>query len=115
MSKSQLSEEVGYDVPSLDEVLDLDVSAWWMMELKSPEVLDPLIRELKSRPVLPRITVISFWHGAVARLPGDLPIQIGYSLSHCPTPDFVSCSAAEFAGTRADPALLVANHEFLCH
>lgn len=84
LTRPQLSELVGYHVPTLEEAIQtLPEDVFWVLEVKAQPVVDALkAREslLKERNVL----VISFWHDTIQGLAEETSLPLGVLIRHAP-------------------------------
>ncbi len=116
VTRVELEQAVGYAVPTLVEAIDAWPDLWWLVELKAMAALQPTLELLKRRQDSQRLTLISFWHDALAHACRVGGISVGVSLWHRP----VRLSAVTAAGlARFGPAgsgtltSLVWNFEFM--
>jgi glycerophosphoryl diester phosphodiesterase len=69
LSRAELSRDVGYSVPLLQEALEQHPDTFWNLEIKDYrhiKVLGPAIESLGARH---RLLITSFWHPAIAHCP----------------------------------------------
>lgn len=86
MTRSELADVLGHEVPTLDEALDL----WhglWNIEMKTPEAAEvalPLLDEyVSSREIL----ITSFWHDVVRRIAAGGRHRCGILVASHPSAD----------------------------
>ena len=84
LSQAELSRRVGHPVPTLAEALAAWPEAFWDVELKTADVAEPAVRELRARK-LERLVVTSFLHDLVDRLAAETALPCGYLLAHRPS------------------------------
>ncbi len=86
LTHRELSQVVGYSVPSLAEALTLTPtqSNWlWNIELKVPEAW-PSTRAALQRYPAQTFLVTSFWHPILPTIVSEQTYRVGYLMAHCP-------------------------------
>lgn len=84
VSRAELSEVVGYPVPTLDEALERFDSVLWNIEIKTPLAVDAsksIIREFSSSR---HLLVTSFWHDIVEYFGQSAEVECGILVAHHP-------------------------------
>jgi glycerophosphoryl diester phosphodiesterase len=108
-TRAELSAAVGYQVPLLTDAIDAWSDILWVLELKTPEVLDAAADVIRRFLPARRMLAISFWHNAIVELCGRVDVDGGFTCSHRPL------DAAELLVGRAANSrirTLVWNYEF---
>ncbi len=86
LTHRELSQIVGYAVPSLAEALTLTPpqSSWlWNIELKVPEAWPRTRAALQPYPAQ-TFLVTSFWHPILHTIASEQTYRVGYLMAHCP-------------------------------
>lgn len=111
VSRSELSALAGCAVPTLTEALEQWDQLLWVLELKTPNVLDAAVQALQRFQATRRCLVISFWHTVIRRVREQLDVECGLSVRHRP----LSFPASGLAGGPAELSLrtVVWDYEFL--
>lgn len=82
-TREELSRAAGFDVPTLDEALELWGGGLWNIEIKTPAALEAARDSLACFSGSREILVTSFWHDVVGRL--DVPgVARGLLMAHRP-------------------------------
>jgi glycerophosphoryl diester phosphodiesterase len=91
IAQSELSDLVGYAIPTLEDALHLHESNnfLWNLEIKAPDALDPTIEILRRYCDSRRILVTSFWHPLVLEISQRVEVECGVLIAHRPL-DFQS-------------------------
>lgn len=84
LTRTELEEIVGFEVPGLAEVLARWPDVFWNLEIKSGAALDPAISLLKRHSHLERILVSSFRHDLVLHCAKRLDVACGLIMAHAP-------------------------------
>ena len=84
LTRSELGQICGYEVPSLPEVLAEWPDIMWNLEIKSRSVVKPLAQLLREKGNLNKCLVSSFVHSAVLELTLQLDVQGGLLVAHDP-------------------------------
>jgi glycerophosphoryl diester phosphodiesterase len=89
--QSELSDLVGYAVPTLEDALHLHESNnfLWNLELKIPDALEPTIEILRQYRASRRILITSFWHPLILEISQRIEVECGLLIAHRPL-DFQS-------------------------
>jgi glycerophosphoryl diester phosphodiesterase len=84
LSRAQLSERVGYAVPTLEEALEEFDDVTWDLEIKTVAAAAPVLSILSRRPSVERLLVTSFWHPVLERFARELGVDCGLVIAHRP-------------------------------
>ena len=108
---AELSQAIGYPVPTLPEALDAFPQIQWILELKTPTVLDPTLSVVGPLVGTHQLMLISFWHTVIVEAAESTNIDLGFTLGNS------SLGVLEAAGAARDrhPCIntIVWNYEFL--
>jgi glycerophosphoryl diester phosphodiesterase len=111
LTRAELSQVIGYPVPTLAEALDAFPQVHWILELKTPEALESALPIIRPRVDSHHLMLISFWHTAIVEAASSIDIDLGFSLGNS------SLGVLEAAGVARDrhPSIntLIWNYEFL--
>lgn len=83
-TQRELSESVGFSVPTLEEALDAFPDFLWIVELKAEQSVERTVTVLREYREKRRLLVISFAHDVVEAIVERLPIDGGLSIYHRP-------------------------------
>jgi glycerophosphoryl diester phosphodiesterase len=92
MTHTELSDRVGYSIPTLEEALQLPLQPkqlLWNLEVKTPDALALIIEILHRYRTSRRILVTSFWHPLVLEIGRRVEVDCGLLIAHRPL-DFQS-------------------------
>jgi glycerophosphoryl diester phosphodiesterase len=84
LTRTQLCEQVGYEVPALNAALSRFDRIWWMLEIKTPHAWPATAERIRSYLGQRRLMVTSFWHDLVARAASELTLDYGLIVAHRP-------------------------------
>jgi glycerophosphoryl diester phosphodiesterase len=84
LSREELSELVGFQVPLLADALDAVSGVVWDIEIKDAAASRPAEKVLRDFLSTRELFVSSFIHAAVGQLVGKLGIRGGLLVAHCP-------------------------------
>ncbi len=84
MSRQELSELVGYSVPTLDLALERWKDVIWNIEIKTPMAVDATLSVLNRYYRSRRCLVTSFRHDVVDQVSRRIDVQCGILVAHCP-------------------------------
>ncbi|MCA1685389.1 MAG: glycerophosphodiester phosphodiesterase, partial [Planctomycetia bacterium] len=84
LSRSELSDLVGYDVPTLETALRRHATVTWNLEIKVPAAVDATLAAVKRFSTSTRFLITSFWHPVVDRVSRAVPDACGLLIAHCP-------------------------------
>lgn len=84
LTQLELSRLVGYEVPTLDVVLQRWPEVTWMAEIKVPAAIDVSMEILRHYAPLRRLIVTSFWHTVVNKVREIPGIETGVLVAHRP-------------------------------
>lgn len=84
LERGDLDRQVGFPVPGLEEALDVWHDQFWILEIKTPGVLEALIATLRHYRKKHRFLIVSFWHGLIDEIRGRIDVDCGLSLRHRP-------------------------------
>ena len=84
LSRSELSDLVGYDVPTLDASIERHREILWNLEIKTLDALDATVAAVRRFAPTTRFLVTSFWHPVVAQVVEVLRVDCGFLIAHCP-------------------------------
>jgi len=77
LTQRQLSQAVGHHVPTLDEALARFAEPLWVLEIKTPQVVEAAVAVIERYARTRRLLVISFWHPAIDLLARRLDVDLG--------------------------------------
>lgn len=90
LSRQELSSQVGYDVPTLEQALRLSEKAprnfLWNFEIKNPDAAGPAVSAIKVSAHRTNILITSFWHGLIDEISLNNDLTCGLLVAHCPLP-----------------------------
>jgi glycerophosphoryl diester phosphodiesterase len=111
LTRAELSQVLGYPVPTLEETLDAFPQIEWILELKTPEVLEAVLAILEPRVTTHHLMLISFWHTIIVEAAESIEIDLGFSVGNS------SLGMLEAVGVARDkhPRIntIIWNYEFL--
>jgi glycerophosphoryl diester phosphodiesterase len=84
LTRRELEQAVGHEVPTLDEALEQFTGILWDIEIKTTSALSPVIRVLEKHQAGHRIIVTSFRHDLVALCAASLKVNCGLLIAHRP-------------------------------
>jgi glycerophosphoryl diester phosphodiesterase len=84
LTRRQLEEIAGYEIPTLDEILTRWPEIFWNLEVKIPAAVDPTISLLKRHARLDNILLTSFRHDVVLQCAQRLDAACGLIVAHAP-------------------------------
>jgi glycerophosphoryl diester phosphodiesterase len=84
LTRKELEETVGYQVPALAEVLTRWPDVFWNLEIKCVAAVDATTNLLKRHPRRDSVLVTSFRHDIVARCAQELDVACGPIAAHAP-------------------------------
>jgi glycerophosphoryl diester phosphodiesterase len=84
LTQAELSDVVGYFVPTLDMALSIPGDILWNLEIKNPSVLEPLVSTLSAFCHSKRFLITSFWHPVVEQVSQRLDMDCGVLVDHRP-------------------------------
>lgn len=84
LTRRELEQAVGHEVPTLDEALEQFSGILWDIEIKTTSALSPVIRVLEKHQAGHRIIVTSFRHDLVALCAASLKVNCGLLIAHRP-------------------------------
>jgi glycerophosphoryl diester phosphodiesterase len=88
LTQSELSDRVGYHVPTLEDALQLSpngaLSFLWNLEIKTPDALDAIVEILTRYGATTKILVTSFWHPLILELSQRVSVECGLLVAHRP-------------------------------
>lgn len=82
--RDELSSQVGFPVPTLDEALARWDHLLWVLEIKTPRVVEAVVAALRRYGGTRRCLVISFWHPIIRQVRTELDVDCGLSVRHRP-------------------------------
>ena len=82
LTRGELSQVIGYPVPTLAEALDTFPQIHWILELKTPEVLESALAIIGARVETHNLMLISFWHTIIVEAAECTEIDLGLSLGN---------------------------------
>jgi glycerophosphoryl diester phosphodiesterase len=84
LSAEHIRQLVGYHVPTLAEAVASWPELLWVLELKTPAAVEPLV-DFVGRMTRPEnFLVISFWHQAIREVALRSTVPCGLLVAHCP-------------------------------
>jgi glycerophosphoryl diester phosphodiesterase len=98
LSREELSDVVGYQVPLLAHAVDIIKDVVWDIEIKNMAAVIPTAKALRDFVGIREIFVSSFIHAAVRKLVGSLRIRGALLVAHCP-------DGAPFLPAHLDPGI----------
>ncbi|MBV9124579.1 MAG: glycerophosphodiester phosphodiesterase [Planctomycetes bacterium] len=81
---AELSAQMDYRVPTLEEALESWGDILWNLEIKTPQAVPGTMAVLKHYQHTRRILVTSFWHPVIEEMSSQLAVDYGLLLAHCP-------------------------------
>lgn len=84
LTRSEIQQDVGHAVPTLDEALEQFQGILWNVELKTATALPSVIRVLEKHQANHRLVVTSFRHDVVAICASSLKVNCGLLVAHRP-------------------------------
>ena len=84
LTRKELEQAVGHEIPTLDEALAYFPSTLWNVEIKTSQALSTVIKVLEKHQVGHRIIVTSFLHDVVAVCASSLELNCGLLLANRP-------------------------------
>lgn len=84
LSRRELENIAGYEIPTLDEILSRWPEVFWNLEIKCTAAVPVTIELLRRHPGLETILITSFRHDVVARCAERLEIAGGLLLANVP-------------------------------
>jgi len=84
LTRRQLEEIAGYEIPTLDEILTRWPEVFWNLEVKSPAAIGPTIDAVKRHARVDDILVTSFRHDVVLQCAQRLEAACGLIVAHAP-------------------------------
>jgi glycerophosphoryl diester phosphodiesterase len=84
LTQGELSDAVGYLVPTLDMALTIPGDILWNVEIKNPLVLEPLVSTLRAFCHSKRFLITSFWHPVIKKVSQRLAVDCGVLVDHRP-------------------------------
>jgi glycerophosphoryl diester phosphodiesterase len=84
LTRRQLEEIVGYEIPTLDEILTRWPEVFWNLEVKSPAAVDPTIDAVTRHAQIDNILLTSFRHDVVQQCAQRLDAACGLIVAHTP-------------------------------
>jgi glycerophosphoryl diester phosphodiesterase len=85
LTRRELQEAVGYEIPTLPEVLDRWPDVFWNLEVKCPAAVPATIDQMTKFPRPENILVTSFRHDIVRECAERLTVACGLIVAHAPT------------------------------
>ncbi|SEO80599.1 glycerophosphodiester phosphodiesterase [Nitrosovibrio sp. Nv6] len=84
LTRSEIEQTAGYEVPTLDEALEQFPGILWNVEVKTMKALPAVMNVLEKHQAGHRIVVTSFRHDLVAICASSLKINCGILVAHRP-------------------------------
>jgi glycerophosphoryl diester phosphodiesterase len=117
ITQAELSDLVGYAVPTVEDALQLHESNTflWNLEIKAPDALEPTIEILRQYRTSRRLLVTSFWHSLILAISQRIEVECGLLVAHHPLdfqsrpswiPDHPSITTIVYEYGRLDAALV---------
>src|SRR5687767_7161395 len=75
LTQRQLSQLLGHHVPTLDEALARFPEPLWVLEIKTPQVVEAAVAVIERYARTRRLLVISFWHPVIEALGRRLDVD----------------------------------------
>ena len=111
LSLTQLRAAAGFQVPTLDEALNLHPDIRWLIELKSPDVAAPITELFRKTHPGPRVMLISFWHHLAHDVSAATDVGYGITMGHSPRQESLTSMLEHLSAADADAVIW--NFEFL--
>jgi len=111
LTRAELTQVIGYSVPTLVEALEAFPQIHWLLELKTSEVLAPTVSILEQFVGSHHLMLISFLHTVILEAAKQIEIDLGFSLGNS-TIGFLDAAAVARARHPRIRAI-VWNYEFL--
>ena len=89
LTRSELSQVVGFEVPTLDEALAAFADLFWNLEIKAPAALTAALAIMRPYARRTKFLLSSFWHPVVVEALAASPYDCGLLVAHRPC-DFAS-------------------------
>jgi glycerophosphoryl diester phosphodiesterase len=88
LSRDELSDLVGYPVPTLDAILEEFPEVIWNIEIKTPSVVEAVLPLIERYAPSRRLMITSFWHNIVEEIIRSLSVDGGILVAHRPLNGF---------------------------
>jgi glycerophosphoryl diester phosphodiesterase len=88
LTLGELSELVGYSVPTLDRALERLDDVLWNIEVKTPSAVDVTLSLVNQYYRSRRLMITSFWHNIVEQFSHFPGVECGLLIAHHPLSDF---------------------------
>lgn len=111
LTREQLSQQVGFEVPTIAAALELSDRILWNLEIKTPTAIEATIAHLEPFLRSHRVLITSFWHCLMQTMSQRLDVDFGLLISHHPI-QFPLPAAADDVGVPRLKALAW-NYEWL--
>jgi glycerophosphoryl diester phosphodiesterase len=87
LTQSELSELVGYSVPTLGQALERIGEVLWNIEVKTPSAVDITVSIVNQYHHSRRLMITSFWHNIVEEFTNFPGVECGLLIAHHPSSD----------------------------
>lgn len=84
LTRKEIEDEVGYQIPTLNEALEYFPGIIWNVEIKVKEAIKPIIQVLEKYQSNRTILVTSFHHNAIVNCASSLKVDCGLLVAHRP-------------------------------
>jgi glycerophosphoryl diester phosphodiesterase len=84
LTRRELAATVGYEIPTLDEILSRWPDIFWNLEVKVGNAAPATIDRVKRHPRPEKILVTSFRHGIIRQCAEQFDVECGLIVAHAP-------------------------------
>ena len=84
LSYKELIQEVGFQVPTLEEALKFNDKIFWNLEIKTPDSAESVVPILSKFKLSHRIIITSFFHNIISNFTNELNMDCGALIAHQP-------------------------------
>jgi len=84
LTRAELSQLVGYDVPTLEEAVSRFADVTWMLEIKAPASLTQTLEVVRKYAGTRRFQITSFSHPTVVAARREVDVECGLLVAHRP-------------------------------
>lgn len=85
LTRNELSQEMGYLVPTLSEALEAFPEAQWNLEIKTPAAAQGTFKVVREANLPRQIMVSSFRHEVILEAAQFMNTECGLLIAHCPS------------------------------
>lgn len=84
LTRAELADRLGHDVPTLDEALERHCDVLWLLEIKARAALPATVSIVERFLETRRMMVISYWHTVAAEAARQVAVDCGVLVCHRP-------------------------------